>query len=456
AAKATDKLKKAADKAKIAQDKLKISQEKVAQSAAKTALAQSRAALAQQKLARSSDKAAKSHAQQRFATSGLTRTVGALRNKVLLATFAVAAISATVGKLTAASGDAQETISKFEAVFKDQAGAAKVFAEELAVSTNRATIELIDFLSTLQDTFVPLGFARDQASDLSKKLVTLAIDVASFNNKLDADVIRDFQSALVGNTETVRKYGIVITQATLGQELLNTGVADSVLKATEAEKAFARYNIILRSTTDAHGDAARTIESFNNTMVGARSAALELTIALGDRLRPAVKPLVSLFTQAAKGLTALLQPTDEVVKAQARLVEVNEAIFRIETKRLAGLFKFKLPGLKAEREELEGIIAASEKVVVKQKKLDKVAKNYVPTLKAVNIESAKFVGLANLEIASMDAFVRSIIRAIIQLEALRRAKIAAAAIGGLGGSLVGGGIVAGASLLGNLVGLSRV
>lgn len=262
----------------------------------------------------------------RLKTSGLTRTIGALRNKLLLVTFATALLTAGFIKTVKAAGDAQETISKFEAVFKTQAKAARTFAEDLAKSTNRATIELIDFLSTLQDTFVPLGFTRKAASDLSKDLVTLAVDVASFNNKLDADVIRDFQSALVGNTETVRKYGIVITQAVLGQELLNTGVADSVLKATEAEKAFARYNIILRSTTDAQGDAVRTADSFNNKMKGAQAAALDLSIAIGNQLLPVANKLAGAFTTAARGLTTFFNAFAPAKNATEALEKLKKQI----------------------------------------------------------------------------------------------------------------------------------
>ena len=85
----------------------------------------------------------------RVTTTGLTREIGAFRNRLLLVSFATAVVAASIGKLTAAAGDAQETLSKFDAVFKDQGAAAKVFAEDLATSTNRSRIELIDFLSSL-------------------------------------------------------------------------------------------------------------------------------------------------------------------------------------------------------------------------------------------------------------------------------------------------------------------
>ena len=42
----------------------------------------------------------------------------------------------------------------------------------------------------------------------------------SLNNQLDDVVLRDFQSAIVGNHETVRKYGITITEGKLNPNTL--------------------------------------------------------------------------------------------------------------------------------------------------------------------------------------------------------------------------------------------
>ncbi len=248
----------------------------------------------------------------RIKTSGATRVVGAFRNKLLLASFATAALTATIGKLVEAAGDAQEVVSKFEAVFKDQADAARVFAQDLAIAVGRSETELLSFLSTLQDTFVPMGFARDQAADLSKELVTLAIDIASFNDKADADVIRDFQSALVGNTETVRKYGIVITEARLKQEALDSGLIDTARTLTEQEKIQLRLRLITQGTTDAQGDAIRTLGSFNNQTKAAGAAVQTLAETLGDILLPTVTTLVGELTAMTQSITAMITMTENL------------------------------------------------------------------------------------------------------------------------------------------------
>lgn len=191
------------------------------------------------------------------------------------------------------ASDAEEMESMFDAVFKKQSASVRKWAVEHGQAVNRSKYDLMEYAASLQDTFVPMGFARDEAAKFSKTMVELAVDVASFKNKLEPDVIRDFQSAIVGNHETVRKYGIVITQAALDQELLNMGWADGANKATEQMKVQARLNLIMKGTTDAQGDAARTSESFANQMKGLKGALKEIGIELGNTLIPILKDFIA-------------------------------------------------------------------------------------------------------------------------------------------------------------------
>ncbi len=187
-----------------------------------------------------------------------------------------------------AASDTEEIGSKFDAVFKELKEQANAWALSFAESVGRSNLQIKTFLATLQDTFVPLGFARDKAKEMAEAMTELAVDIASFNNKADADVIRDLQSAIVGNTETVRKYGVIITQVTLGQELLNSGLAEGVKDATEAQKAQARLNIIQKSTTDAQGDAIRTSRSYANQVKRLQANFTNLKVTIGERILPSV------------------------------------------------------------------------------------------------------------------------------------------------------------------------
>lgn len=203
--------------------------------------------------------------------------------------------AAGAGMLGVASS-AQELGAKFTAVFRELTPAVESWAEETAAALGRSSTQLEAFLARLQDTFVPLGFARGVAAEYSKTLTSLALDVAAFNDMADEEVLRDFTSAIVGNQEAVRKYGIVLTQTSLKAELLRMGVASSVQAATEQEKVQARVNILLQGTADAQGTAAREATGF---AAGQKS----LVAALRDTAEVLGRDLLPLANQIQRALT---------------------------------------------------------------------------------------------------------------------------------------------------------
>ena len=197
------------------------------------------------------------------------------------------------------AADIEEMQAKSSVVFGAFAGDVRrqlsVFADEVG----RSRFELEGMASSIQDTFVPLGFARGEASQLSVQLTKLATDVASFNNASDVDTMRAFQSALVGNHETVRRFGIVITEATLEQELFRMGITKAKDEVSNAEKVQARLNLILAGTTDAHGDAARTADSFANRQKALKAATDELMNSLGQIFMPLMSKIQNRLIDAA-------------------------------------------------------------------------------------------------------------------------------------------------------------
>ncbi|KKM70301.1 hypothetical protein LCGC14_1442060, partial [marine sediment metagenome] len=214
------------------------------------------------------------------------------------------AIKRGFNAITKAASDAEETQAKFNTVFKQLSDQANRWAESFGVSVGRSEESVKSWMARLQDTFVPLGLARVEAMNLAKSLVTLAVDVASFNNAVDADVIRDFTSALVGNHETVRKFGIMISEVAIREEALRQGIEKNYRSLTELEKVQLRYNIILQSTKDAQGDALRTADSYANTIKRLSSVWTNLKKTMGEKILP-------LATDFFRGLTMIIEDTSE-------------------------------------------------------------------------------------------------------------------------------------------------
>jgi chromosome segregation ATPase len=247
-------------------------------------------------------------------TNLLSSTIGKLATGAVLAAAGKALLDFGKASLMAAS-DVQEMQSKFNVVFKDLAGDVTAELQDFADAANRSIFDLQGFAATLQDTFVPLGFARDSAADMSIQLVKLAEDLASFNNLNTADVVNDLQSALVGNTETLRKYGVVATQAAIDEKALAMGLEFTKGKMDAETKALAILQIALDSTTDAQGDAINTADSYANTTKGLDAAMMDLKVAIGEGLVPVMTKLATVATGVVKGVTGTLNVIDALEAA---------------------------------------------------------------------------------------------------------------------------------------------
>lgn len=255
----------------------------------------------------------------------------ALAIKGTIAAVGVALITNLGKKMVSMASDAEESTSKARVVFGKNFGAVEKELDEFGNAVGRATIDLVTMASSVQDTFVPMGFAREDASKLSVQLSKLAVDVASFNNASDADTMRAFQSAIVGNHETVRRFGVVITEATLKQELMRMGINKSMKEVTNAEKVQARLNLIIDGTSDAHGDATETAHSFANESKALGSALKELSNEITADLLPALAKLVGFLTK--------------VIERQKELRAENKKVFE----------KTQLEILEAYKKQLDGI-----------------------------------------------------------------------------------------------------
>ncbi|MEZ5880061.1 MAG: hypothetical protein R3D35_05240 [Nitratireductor sp.] len=267
-------------------------------------------------------------------------------DRIFAATFGTASVVAFSKSILTAASDAQELDSKFRAVFGRMADETEAWAETTGEAVGRSSLELKEYLSTLQDTFVPLGFAREKAADLSKQLALLGIDVASFTNASEPETINAFTSAIVGNHEAVRRFGIVITEARLNTELLNMGIKGGTRGATEQEKVLARLNIILNSTKDAQGDAARTSDSFANKTRALSGAWREFKAELGLFLAGPGPGVLSFLTEGTRLATQFFERFGEagarsIASIDMEISELEATLSRLQSGETSGQY---LPG----------------------------------------------------------------------------------------------------------------
>jgi len=202
------------------------------------------------------------------------------------------------------AAEAREALSKFRVVFGEQSDATLKWADDFAEATGRSKFALRGFLASVQDLFVPMGFARDEAAELSKQVVELATDLSSFQNIPVDDVVRDLQSALVGNTETVRKYGVMLDAANTKQKAFEMTGKRSEKTLTNSEKVMARLALITGSTADAQGDAVRTAGSLANQMVRLESDLEQVGTQIGEALVPSALKFLEIIQKIMPDIRA--------------------------------------------------------------------------------------------------------------------------------------------------------
>jgi hypothetical protein len=227
-------------------------------------------------------------ASNKAATAGATfrREVSAIRNNMLLYAFAIGGTIAALGRFVKASSDAKEQADQFNIVFGDFAPKAEAFALSIQSSFGIAKSEMVSLLAGLQDTFVPLGFSREKASELSMSIAQLSLDVGAFKNIATGDVAKRMTSALIGNHEAVRELGISLTEHTIKQEAMRLGIIKANEEMTQEAKIMGRISLIAKGTTDAVGNAALTQEEFASRLRGTQGRLLSTAEAVGDLIKP--------------------------------------------------------------------------------------------------------------------------------------------------------------------------
>jgi hypothetical protein len=221
----------------------------------------------------------------------------------------LAALTFGLIKSLGAASDLEEVSSKFGVVFADQMGKAEAWSTELVNGYAMSTREAKQYLSSVQDLLVPMGMASGAAGEMSMGVTTLAADLGSFNNLPTAQVMDDIQSALVGNYETMKKYGVVINASTVEQQALNMGLAGTKSELTAAHKAQAAYQMMVEGSTAAIGDMGRTFDGYANQLKQSRAITEDLAAALGKRLLPVaadvLKEINAGMKEGAGGVDAL-------------------------------------------------------------------------------------------------------------------------------------------------------
>lgn len=221
-----------------------------------------------------------------------------------------------------AAGNAQESMARFRQVFGPLTQQAEAFGNALATATQRGKVGTKDAMSNFQSFFVGLGWAKDKALEMSKQMVSLGIDFASFVNIEDADALHRFISALSGSVNVLDQFGLDLHEAAINSEFLRMGLKVTTATATEQQKVLARMAIIQRGMGQqgAIGQAVREAGSFMGQWRRLKAAVEDASVAIGDALLPTMTTIVTWFGNVSQGITRFAEANRGLVVVLAGTV----------------------------------------------------------------------------------------------------------------------------------------
>lgn len=230
--------------------------------------------------------------------------------KLSIATLAIGGvislIISAVRKLISIAKEGIELASQLEEVqnvvevsFGNMTQDVEEFSKKALYSLGMSELTAKKMASTFMAMSNGMGIAAKDGRNMALQLTALAADMASFYN-VSQDVAQTaLNSIFTGETETLKKFGIVLTETNLKAFALSRGITKSYSSMTEAEKVALRYNYVLQATANAQGDFARTSGSWANQTRLLKEQLNILKTALGQILIAVILPLV-------KALNALL------------------------------------------------------------------------------------------------------------------------------------------------------
>ena len=265
------------------------------------------------------------------ALKGLGNVAGGIAKIGGAAIAGIGVVAGTVGKdLVNLASDAGEAGSAFETTFGDALPKVTEFVDEFANKAGLAGFELQGLLTQTGAVLQGIDFTADASADLGTKLASLAGDVASFSNVQGGaePVLQAFTKALLGENESLKSYGIAISQADVATKAFEMTGKSSKEELTKQEKALATYELLLEKTTVQQGDLNRTQESFANKSRNAQAKLKELKVTMGQELLPIAEAMLPVFmdmvqvigpqiVDAIKSAAPFLQAVGDLISALA-------------------------------------------------------------------------------------------------------------------------------------------
>jgi hypothetical protein len=233
-----------------------------------------------------------------------------LQRALLPAAAAIGTITQVIAPAIRAASDFEEATSKVNVIFGRASKSVKDFADTAARELGQSKQSVLDAAGAFGTFGKAAGLAGEDLSLFTTDFVTLATDLASFNNTTPEEAVQAIGAALRGESEPLRRFGVLLNDATLKAEAMELGIYKGSGALTAQQKILAAQSAIYKQTGDAQGDFARTADNLANKQRTLSALFKNFQIQLGQQLLPAATDFANGLVKINNAFEAMPTPVE--------------------------------------------------------------------------------------------------------------------------------------------------
>ena len=209
------------------------------------------------------------------------------------------------------ASDYEENLNKLDVAFGANSQSVKDWANNAREAYGMSKVQATQAASGFGALAKGIGFAEKDAADMSVTLAGLSADLGSYFNVGNEEAAKALEGIFTGESEALKKFGVVMTDTNLKQFAADQGLVWSEMSQTE--KTMLRYQYVLAMTKDAQGDFSRTSDGTANSLKIFQASLQDLGTSIGTILLPIITPIIQKITELINKFNELSPQTQKII-----------------------------------------------------------------------------------------------------------------------------------------------
>lgn len=253
--------------------------------------------------------------------SDATKSIGSLKSslKGIISTlglvFSLKALINFGQQAVDVASDLTEVDNVVQKAFGNMRGEMDALADSSIKNLGISRLEAYQTGSTFMAMGKSMLTSSQDAKDMALNLTKLSANMASFFNTSNKYAAIALKSIYTGETETLKQYGVVMTEVNLKQFALAQGISKSYNEMSQSEKVMLRYQYVMQQLGYIGDDFIDTQDSWANQTRVLKEQWKEFLGVLGTGIITVLTPLVKALNMIMGRMIAIAKSIGSVLSS---------------------------------------------------------------------------------------------------------------------------------------------